>query len=857
MLRRFLALFQRNRLDRELAEEIELHLDLLAEEKIRQGWSQDDARAAARREFGGVERAKEQYRDLRGLPFLESVVADFVHAARMMRSNWLFTTAVAAILALSIGASSAVFTVAGTILLRPLQLPDPDRAVVLLSTNPREGKAFSVAEGVFTDWRERASGFESIAGAYPTSMLLSGRGQPREVSAVRTTAQFFSIAGLRPLEGRLFEVSAERRGADNLALLDEGFWLREFGGRRDVVGESMVLDSRAFTVVGVLPSGLFPFGRTDLWVPFAPRREVRSGGPVTVFARLRPGITRQAVQSELDAIHAGIGQEHSQDAPFGVEVRPVHEWVAARSRPALLLLAGAVALLMLMCCANIANLLLARGAARQREFAIRASLGGGRARLVRQVLTENLMLTALGGLAGWFVATALMRGLPHVRGFSLPRLDELQPAGHMLIINGAVTLASGLLFGLLPAWRALGGNPAGLLANAATAATPAKMRFRRALVAVQIGLSLVLLCGAGLLLNSFVRLTTIDVGFSKVNVVAAHVRLPYQRYDPDRTVLFYRRLIEEIRAMPGVRQVSAADYLPIQAVHFPYRLRVEGSPEIAAEGRHVAPRYFEVLGIPLLAGREFEATDERRVPVPAVLNDEAARRLFRTERDALGKTITTNYRQTRLLEVIGVAASARQLGLKQDPGLQVYLPLKFGNGKYAIARVAANSGDLAGPIAKAVFRLEPEAPAPDVSNVKTWFERELATPRFFLLLIGAFAFAGLLIAAAGVYALVAFNVSRRTHEFGVRLALGATRRNLLLLVLAREAVPIASGALLGITGALAATRLMATVLYGVQPDDGLTFLAASLLLSLVALLACCLAARSGTRLEPVAALRHE
>ncbi len=856
MRRRFLALFQKNRLDRELAEEIELHLDLFAEEKIRQGWSPDDARAAARREFGGVERTKEQYRDVRGLPFLESIAGDFVHAARIMRSNWFFTTAVAAILALSIGASTAVFTVAGTILLRPLRLPDPDRVVVIQSTNPREGKAFSVAEGVFTDWRDRAIGFESIAGAYPTSMLLSGRGQPREVSVVRTTAEFFSIAGLRPLEGRLFEVSAERRGADNLALLDEGFWLREFGGRRDVVGETVVLDSRVFRVVGVLPSTLFPFGRTDLWVPLAPRREVRSGGPVTVFARMRTGIARQAAQSEIDAIHAGIGQEHPQDAPFGVEIRPLHEWVAARSRPALLLLAGAVSLLMLMCCANIANLLLARGAARQREFAIRASLGGGRARLVRQVLTENLMLTALGGLAGWFVATALMHGLPHVRGFSLPRLNELQPDGHMLLINGAVTLASGLLFGLLPAWRAFGGNLAGL-STAATGVTPAKMRFRRALVAVQIGLSLVLLCGAGLLLNSFVRLTTIDVGFSKVNVVAAHVRLPYQRYDPDRTVTFYRRLMEEIRAMPGVQQVSAADYLPIQAVHFPYSLRVEGSPEIAAEARHVEPRYFEVLGIPLLAGREFEATDERRVPVPAVLNAEAARRLFQTERNALGKTITTNYRQTRLLEVVGVAGGARQLGLKQDPGLQVYLPFKFGNGKYAIARVAANSGDLAGPIAKAVFRLEPEAPAPDVSNVKTWFEREFATPRFFLLLIGAFAFAGLLIAAAGVYALVAFNVSRRTHEFGVRLALGATRRNLLLLVLAREAVPIAAGALLGITGALAATRLMASVLFGVGPDDASTFLAASLLLSLVALLACCLAARSAIRLAPAAALRHE
>ena len=372
------------------------------------------------------------------------------------------------------------------------------------------------------------------------------------------------------------------------------------------------------------------------------------------------------------------------------------------------------------------------------------------------------------------------------------------------------------------------------------------------------GLSFVLLCGAGLLLNSFIRLTTVNVGFGKANVVAAAVPLPYPQYDSSRALLFHRRLMEEVRGLPGVLEVAATDHLPLQPVLFGYQLSREGFPMAAMEAmaRNVEPRYFQVLGVPIVAGREFERSDDTRLPVPVLLNVEAARRLFGGERDALGKQVKTNYREHSTTEVVGVVSNVRQLGLKQDPGPQIYLPMKLRGGGYVIARVAANAGDLSGAIRDAVFRLDAALPAPKVSSAGTWFEYEIAKPRLYLLIVGVFALAGLLIAAAGVYGVV-YGVARRTQEFGVRLAMGATQRDILRLVLGQEGWPIAVGIFAGVAGALATTRLLITLLYGVRPGDTPTLAAACLLLGAIALFACYVPACRGASLDPVVALRHE
>jgi putative ABC transport system permease protein len=863
MWRRLLSLFRRERLEGDLSDEVEFHIAMLAEEKKKLGLDSKEALSAARRDFGGVEQMKENYRDARGLPLIESIIADGAHAARMMRANASFSIAVIVTLAIGIGATTAVFTIANAVLVEPLQIPSAGRTVVLLSTNPREGTEFSVAEGVFADWRARSGSFDAIAGAWNTSMILSGAGQAHEVDVIKVTADFFQIAGLRACEGHLFDSSVERSGHELVAVLDEGFWRREFGGNRNMLGEHIRLDDQLYTVIGIVPSS-FALGhprRADVWVPLVARAEARSGGAVNVIARLRPEVTATAAQAEMNVIHDQIGREHRQDSPFGVNVRALQDWVVSEARPSLVMLAGAVALLMLMCCVNIASLLLARASFRQREFAIRASLGGGHARLTRQVLTENLVLAAVGGVAGFILSVLLVRAVPYIRGIYLPRLDEIQPDGRMLFIAAAVTIASGLLFGLVPAWRGSIASPRTLMGAvaAAIAVTPGAMRLRRGLVVAQIGLSLMLLCGAGLLLNSFIRLVTTSVGFSKANVVAARLRLPYKRYDAARSLVFHRRMIEEIRALPGVLDVSAADHLPLQAVRFPYQISVDEdrATSMQAMARNVESHYFHALGIPMAVGREFEAADDERSPVPVILNVDAARRLFGGERDAIGRNLKTNYRQRKVLEVIGVASNVKQLGLRENPGPQIYLPMKFGSGGYVIARIAENAGDLSAAIRDAVFRLDAAVPAPEVSSVGSWFEREIGKPRMYLLILGVFAAAGLVIATTGVYGVVAYNVARRTHEFGVRLALGAKQQNILQLVVARESVFILAGIALGAAGAHWTNRLLTTLVYGVRPGDASTLAGAALLLMGVALLACYLPARRAMRLDPAAALRDE
>ncbi len=876
MLRRFRSLFRRERLDRDLSDEIEFHLEMVAEEKIRQGLSPEEARLAARREFGGVDQVKEAYRDARGFPAFESVLADCAHGLHVMRRNLSFTAAVVATLALGIGASTAVFTVGSTVLLRRLQVPDPDRTFVLLSTKPKDGTSFSVAEGVFVDWRERARSFDAIAGIVSTSPILSGAGLPHELNGVKVTAQFFSIAGLATLKGRIFDSAAEQFGRDDVVVLSHGFWDREFGRRPDILGARITLDDRPYTVIGVVSSGfaLGGFRGTDVWMPLVPRRNARAGGPITVLAKLRSDISRDAARAEIEAVHEQVRRESPQDSGSGVEMKPLHEWVVGEARPALLALTGAVLLLLMICCVNTANLLLARATARQREFAIRTSLGGGRARIVRQIVTEILLLSGTGGLAGWLIAIALVRAIPNMTGFYLPRVEEIRPDGRMALIALAVTVVGGILVSLAPAWQEGWRNARPLLSSiVAGAATPGGMRLRRALVVAQVGLSLMLLCGAGLLLNSFIRLAAIDVGFSKDNVVAAGVVLPRKSDDTVRGALFqkwlmeqnaraarfHRRLMDELRAMPGVLDVSACDYLPLQTVHFAYLLAAArgAAAPFEAQARNVDPHYFRVLGIPILAGREFEPADETRVPVPVILNADAARRLFGSPGEALGKQITSQYRDRRALEVIGVAADVRQLQFKQEAGPQLYVPLKFGSAKNTIARVATNAGDLSAAIRAAVFRLDPSLPAPKVSNANTWFEGEFAKPRFYLILVGAFAAAGLALAAVGIYGVVAFSVARRTHEFGVRMALGACRGDILRSVLLGGAGLIAAGLLIGVLGGLAATTLLGGVLYNVRANDPATFAAACLVLAGIALLACYLAARRATQLEPIVALRYE
>ena len=853
MWHRLSNIFRRNGAEAELSEQVAFHLDMLAEEKRRAGLSDEEAQLAARREFGGVEQMKERYRDAHGIPMLETFVRDCVYGCRMMRRNAGITSTIAITLALGIGASTAVFTVANAILFRPIDIPHAERAVVLLSTNPKENTAFSVAEGVFADWRAAAMpSFELMGAAWNTSMIFSSAGQPTEVGVARATAAMLSLLGVTAREGRLYDASAERDGADDVAVVSDGFRLRTFG-QTPVVGKKITLDDRAYTIIGVAPAGaqIGYHSAPDFWLPLVPRFAARGGGGLTVAARLKPGVSTQAAQSEIDTVHSQVKRTHQEDSPFGVKVRSWHDWIVAEARLALLAACGAVAILLAICCINIANLLLARATARQHEFAIRASLGGGRARLMMQVFTECLLLCCVGGLAGWALAHALVRAVPHIKGFYLPRAEEVKPDATMLGIALATTLGSAFAISLFPALHAR--------ATAGIQKVRESMQVRRALVVGQLALAAVLLCAAGLLINTVVRLKTADVGFSGARIISAGVRLPYRQYDRARTNLFHRRLMEEVAALPGVESVSAADHVPLQAVLFPVDLWVPGSSQAApvqAFARHVELRYFDTLGIRLVKGREFIPSDEGRVPIPVVINEEAGRRLF-GDTQPIGRTLRTQYRERKLLEIIGVARSVRQLGLKTEPGPQIYFPAKLSSPSYTIARLAPNAGDLSNSIRQIVFRLDPAVPVPDISDSTVWYEFELARPRFYLLLLGAFAATALLLVVVGIYGVVSFVIARRTKEFGVRMTLGAQQGDIFKLVLSREALFVLLGIAVGIAAGLAGTRLLESLLYGVKSNDASTFAAAAIVLAAAALGSACFAARKATRLQPSVALRHD
>jgi predicted permease len=857
---RLKATLSKSGLERELDDELRFHLEMIAEENVQRGMPLDEARRAARRSFGGVEQVKESYRDRRGFPALDSLIQDIRFGLRMLRRNPGFTIVAVVTLAFGIGANTGVFSVVNAVILRPLHFPAPDRLMVVLSTVLGTREAFQSAQGVFVDWRERSTSFEVLAGERSTEMIWSGIGQPRSVSVAATSFNFFSLVGVQPILGRTFTKDEDQPGRGDVALVDAGFWRRELGGEADLLGRKIILDDKLYSIIGVLPPGVrFGYFATDIWIPMAADRRFRAGGDVVAVGRLRPGVTRETAQAEMDAIMRAIGHEHVQDSKTGVLVEPLHDWVVGDVRRTFLLLMGAVAFVLLICCANIANLLMAHSTSRQQEMAIRAILGAGRWRLARQSLVESILLASIAGSVGFWLAVAVVRAVPRIRSFYIPRVEEITIDYGVLVIAAVITLGSGILFGLAPAFQTGFGDLGVALrrGNTSVRGHASGARLRNALVVAQLAIALVLLSGAGLMTNSLLRLLNIDLGFERSHVLTIGTRLPYRRYDQKRTVEFQRRLIVEVGRLPGVQGVSASDYLPLQAVLFPMRVRTElGGTDWKCEAlaRHVAPNYLHVMGIPVFAGRDLKPADDIRKPIPVLINKKAAHLLFDAN-SPIEKHLITNYAERKVLEVIGVVGDARQIGLKEEPGPQLYLPLVYGPFQYVVARVAPNAGDLASAIRSVVRTLDPEVPAPEISTMDAVFSHEVAKPRFYMMLLGAFAATGLILAAVGTYGVMSYTVARRRHEFGVRMALGAAPGDILRLVLGAGTLLTCTGLILGLAGALAATRLLSTSLYGVRPGDPLTLGCVLVLLAGIALLACYIAARRATTADPNMALK--
>jgi putative ABC transport system permease protein len=789
------------------------------------------------------------------------MIQDILFGLRMLRRSPGFTIVAALTLALGIGANTAVFSVVNAVIMRPLRFHDSGRLMVLLSTNLDTGKSFHSAPGVFVDWRERATSFESVEGARATSRIWRGRDQPQSVSIVETSFGFFRMLGVQPLLGRPFTQQEDQAGP-GVALVSAGFWQREFGADPNVLGRDLTLDDKPYRVIGILPELPFGYyGKTDIWTPLAANRVFRGGGDVVAVGRLRAGVTREAAQAEMNAIMAQIRREHQEDSKTGVLVGPLQDWVVGDIRSSFLMLLGAVGFVLLICCANIANLVLARSMARRRETAIRAALGAGRWRLVRQSVVESVLLAAIGGALGIAAAFAAVRAVPAIRAIRIPRLEEIAVDRKVLLVAALTTLASGVFCGLAPVFQ-VGRRDLGLALHGGRslgAEGRGGLGIRNVLVVAQMALALVLLSGAGLMTNSLLRLLKVDLGFDRGHLLTIATRLPYKKYDAARHAEFQRRLAAEVRRMPGVTDASPTDYPPLQAVLFPYQLRTENRGDARnceAMARHVDSNYRKVMRIPLLAGRDFEPADDTRTPVPALIGKTAARLLFGAN-DPVGRRLLTNYRRREVLEVIGGVADAHQLGVAREPGAQLYLPLVYGVPNYVVARTVSGSGDLSAAVRSVVRTLDPETPAPLITSMDSSFSAEVARPRFYTLLLGAFAAVGLILAAIGLYGVMAYVVARRTHEFGIRMALGAEPGDILRLVLGAGTRLSLVGAMMGLALAFSVTRLLSALLYGVQPSDPVTLGCASMLLVGVALLASYLAARRATSVDPMVALRSE
>ena len=866
--------------DRELDDEIRAHLDLAAEHNVNRGMDPDEARLAARRAFGGVEQIKQVYREQRSFPTLDSVLQDVRFGLRSAARSPLFTAVAVVTLALGIGATTAVFSVVDRILFRSLPYPEEDRLVSVGMVAPIEPNEFLLGSD-YLEWRRRQQPFASITSWSGITDCDITDQSPVRVSCARVESNFLDTFGMQPWIGRTFTAEEDRPNAPGVALISYGLWQSRFARDPGVTGKTLVLDGEPAVIVGVLPRDfeLPTLARADLVVPQgldeARQQRPNTGAVLRVFARLRPGFTpRQAAAALGPLFEESLGFVPPQfRKEVRLQVRSLRERQVADARLASLVLLGAVLAVLLIACANVANLLLARAARRRRELAVRIALGAGRVRLIRQALTESLLLGVLGGLAGCLLAYALLRWFVALAPQGIPRLEQAQLDPRVLLFTLAASLLCGVLFGLAPALHRT--RPEDLAGGRTVGASGSLGR--HLLVGAQVAVSVVLLAGAGLLLRSLWNLQHEPLGMNTRNTLTTSIVLGQQHYpEAAQRQSFFEELESRLRRAPGVSALAISDTLPPsgQTRTMIYsRIDVAGREPIE-EGtggmvvwRAVTPEYFAALDIPILAGRGFHEQDRSPQQHALILSDSLARRLFPND-DPLGKQIRFGGRQESWYTVIGVAGDVKNAGLTGPSDPEYYLvrqhaPSPFaewlmsgdgGRRARAVVRAEANPTLLAEWMKAEIAALDPTLPV-SIDTLAHQVSQLAQRPRFNAVLLGLFASTGLLLAAVGLYGVMAFLVTERTREIGVRIALGATPPAIARLVLSHAARWTLGGALVGLAGAVAATRLLKTMLFGVAERDPATLLGAALILVAVALLAAWIPSRRAAAVDPMTALR--
>ncbi|HEY9285585.1 MAG TPA: ABC transporter permease, partial [Pyrinomonadaceae bacterium] len=797
---------------------------------------------------------------------------------RVFLKSPAFTAVALVALALGIGANTAIFSVVHAVLLRSLPYGDADRLVVMWEKNRTRGNRRNVISPAnFAEWRAQSQSFEGLSAFYDGGFNMTGAGEPVEVPVQVTTANLFSVLGAQAVLGRTYTPDEVSSGRDDLAVLSHGFWQSQFGGARDVVGKTIALNGEPVEIIGVMPPEFRWFVKENsrggkpasMWVPMQLNPQAR-GRYLSAVGRLKPGVSLEQAASEMETIAARLEQQHPQfNTGQGVALVPVRDQLAGELKTPLMVLLGAVGFVLLIACANVANLQLARAAARSKEIAIRAALGAGRARVIRQLLTESVLLAVVGGLLGLGVAAWGVDALAALSPPNLIAAGDVRVSLPVLGFTFAVSLLTGTVFGLMPALEAARFDPNDALKESGRGTTggPRGKRLRSAFVVAQVALALVLLVGAGLMIKSFSRLQGVDPGFDPENLLTMRVELPATKYAEDaRVVAFYRQAAERLAALPGVRSATAINYLPFYSglgARTSFRIDGREAPrpgqEPSTDVRVTDENYFRTMNIPVLRGRTFtaqEATENR----PVIVVSEALARKYFPGEDPVGRRIAVEMQENPpMAEIIGVVGDVRYDKLDGELYPMAYetQPQLTYNSMTFVLRTDGDPLALSAAARREVQAIDPELPLADVRTLQSWIGESVSRTRFGTLLLAVFAGVALLLAVVGIYGVMSYSVAQRQHEIGIRMAMGAQRRDVVWLVVGQGLLLTATGVALGALGAFALTRLMAGLLYGVSATDPVTFGGVALLLAAAALLACYVPARRATKVDPMTALRYE
>ena len=866
--------------DLELQDEIEEHVRLLSERYRGQGMTPQAAMLAARRQFGNTTLLEEDRRDMQWFPAIEALRADLTYALRMLRKNRGFATAAVVTLALGIGANTAIFSVCNAVLFKPLPYAEPNR-IVTLWERQRDGTLGDVAPANLVDWRDASRSFSGMAAvrapSFASSFILGGQSEASRLAGADVSSSFFSVLGVRFMLGRNFLPEEDRPGQNRVAILSYAAWSERFGADRDIAGKAITLNDESYTVVGVLPAG-FQFGcaaadfqarsQADIWVPLAldPQRLQRGSHTLRVIARLAPDVTLAQAQAELDVIAANMARLYpGNNRDTGIAAVSLAERVTATVRAPLEALLGAVGLVLLIACANVANLLLSRAAARQTEMAVRVALGASRGRLAQQLLTESLLLAGIGGTAGFLVALAVTAALaPHLPP-DLSRAAGMAGDARLLMFTATISLTTGILFGLGPLVGTSRISAGESLKQSLRVAGVSRSRLRNGLAVAQIAIATVLLIGAGLLTKSFWALTHVAPGFREDSILTARLSLPGSRYPDNRRIAaFERELLETLTRKPGVQSAGLATYLPLSGLDNGWSFVIEGRPPLPvgtynmAKYRPASAGYFETIGIPLLRGRSFTPSDTADSPWVTVINDSMAREHWGGQ-DPIGRRLQFGAEKWRT--VIGVVGDVRHEGLDGETKPEMYVPIEQApnteSSPYIVIRTALDTGAAAAELREAVAAIDRAMPVDRIQTMEQLVSGSVAQPRFRTVILAAFSMLALVMASIGIYGVMNYLVIQRTREFGIRVSMGATRADVLRLVVRRAAALIGVGTCVGLAGSVGLVRLIANLLFGTAPLDPLTFAAASALLAAVALAASYLPAWRAARVDPMVALRYE